>query len=137
MCIRDRSVPKGGVTAITGQNGAGKTTLAQILCGLAKQTRGHILIDGKKARSAVRRREIYYCGNDTSPQFFTASVAEELLLNTGLTEENKDRARPLLKEFDLYEYRDAHLSLIHISNDLYKELWKAHMQGKDTAEEVE
>ena len=73
------SVPKGGVTAITGQNGAGKTTLAQIPCGLARQTRGHILIDRKKARAAVRRREIYYCGNDTSTQFFTANVAEELL----------------------------------------------------------
>ena len=106
------SVPKGGVTAITGQNGAGKTTLAQILCGLAKQTGGHILIDGKKARAAARRREIYYCGNDTSTQFFTASVAEELLLNTGLTEENKDRARNLLKEFGLYEYRDAHPSAL-------------------------
>ena len=33
------SVPKGKVTAITGQNGAGKTTLAQILCGLTRQTR--------------------------------------------------------------------------------------------------
>ena len=41
------SVPKSKVTAITGQNGAGKTTLAQILCGLAKQTRGHILISGR------------------------------------------------------------------------------------------
>ena len=106
------SVPKGGVTAITGQNGAGKTTLAQILCGLAKQTRGHILIDGKKVRAAVRRREIYYCGNDTSTQFFTASVAEELLLNTELTEESKDRARILLKELGLYEYRDAHPSAL-------------------------
>ena len=106
------SVPKGKVTAITGQNGAGKTTLAQILCGLAKQTRGHILIDGKKARAAVRRRDIYYCGNDTSTQFFTASVAEELLLNTRLTEENKDRARNLLKELGLYEYRDAHPSAL-------------------------
>lgn len=104
--------PKGKVTAITGQNGAGKTTLAQILCGLAKQTRGHILIDGKKARAAVRRRDIYYCGNDTSTQFFTASVAEELLLNTELTEESKDRARHLLKEFGLYEYRDAHPSTL-------------------------
>ena len=106
------SVPEGGVTAITGQNGAGKTTLAQILCGLARQTRGHILIDGKKARAAVRRREIYYCGNDTSTQFFTASVAEELLLNTELTEESKDRAIHLLKEFGLYEYRDAHPSTL-------------------------
>ena len=100
------------MTAITGQNGAGKTTLAQILCGLARQTRGHILIDGKKARAAVRRREIYYCGNDTSTQFFTASVAEELLLNTELTEESKDRAIHLLKEFGLYEYRDAHPSTL-------------------------
>ena len=106
------SVPKGGVTAITGQNGAGKTTLAQILCGLARQTRGHILIDGEKARAAVRRREIYYCGNDTSTQFFTASVAEELLLNTELTEESKDCAIHLLKEFGLYEYRDAHPSTL-------------------------
>ena len=38
------SVPEGSVTAITGQNGAGKTTLAQILCGLTKQTRGHICL---------------------------------------------------------------------------------------------
>ena len=106
------SVREGSVTAITGQNGAGKTTLAHVLCGLAKQTRGHILIDGKKARAAVRRREIYYCGNDTSTQFFTASVAEELLLNTRLTEEIKSNARELLKELGLYEYRDAHPSTL-------------------------
>ena len=106
------SVPEGSVTVITGQNGAGKTTLAQILCGLTRQTRGHILIDGKKARAAVRRREIYYCGNDTSTQFFTASVTEELLLNARLTEENKSRARNLLKELGLYEYRDAHPSIL-------------------------
>lgn len=77
-----------------------------------QQTRGHILIDGKKARAAARRRESYYCGNDTSTQFFTASVAEELLLNTELTEENKDRVRHLLKEFGLYEYRAAHPSAL-------------------------
>ena len=66
----------------------------------------------EKAKSAVRCREIYYCGNDMSTQFFTASVAEELLLNTGLTEKNKDRTRHLLKEFGLYEYRDAHPSAL-------------------------
>ena len=65
-----------------------------------------------KARAAVRRREIYYCGNDTSTQFFTASVAEELLLNAKLTEESKSHARNLLKELGLYEYRDAHPSIL-------------------------
>ena len=39
-------------------------------------------------------------------------MAEELLLNTELTEESKDRARHLLKEFGLYEYRDAHPSTL-------------------------
>ena len=106
------AVSEHSVYGFLGKNGAGKTTLAQILCGLARQTRGHILIDGKKARAAVRRREIYYCGNDTSTQFFTASVAEELLLNTRLTEESKSRARSLLKELGLYEYRDAHPSAL-------------------------
>ena len=66
----------------------------------------------KKARAAVRRRKIYYCGNDTSTQFFTASVAEELLLNARLTEENKSHARNLLNELGLYEYRDAHPSAL-------------------------
>ena len=66
-------------------------------------------LDGKKARAVVRRREIYYCGNDTSTQFFTASVAEELLLNTELTEENKDRAIHLARgnkvlQVDKYDY---------------------------------
>ena len=42
----------------------------------------------------------------------TASVAEELLLNAKLTEESKDRARNLLKELGLYEYRDAHPSAL-------------------------
>ena len=42
----------------------------------------------------------------------TASVAEELLLNTELTEESKSNARILLKEFGLYEYRDARPSAL-------------------------
>ena len=44
----------------------------------------------KKARAAVRRRNIYYCGNDTSTQFFTASVAEELLLKNDHHETAED-----------------------------------------------
>ena len=34
-----------------------------------------------------------------------SSVAEELLLNTELTEESKSNARNLLNELGLYEYR--------------------------------
>ena len=39
-------------------------------------------------------------------------MAEELLLNARLTEENKSHARNLLNELGLYEYRDAHPSAL-------------------------
>ena len=39
-------------------------------------------------------------------------MADELLLNTELTEERKSYARNLLKELGLYEHRDAHLSAL-------------------------
>ena len=100
------------MTAITGQNGAGKTTLAQILCGLARQTRGHILIDGKKSKSGNPAQGYLLLRQRRVNAVFTASVAEELLLNTRLTEESKDLARNLLKELGLYEYRDAHPSTL-------------------------
>ncbi len=106
------SVPEGGVTAITGQNGAGKTTLAQILCGLTRQTRGHILIDGKKARAAIRRREIYYCGNDTSTQFFYGECGGGAAAEYQIDRRKQSHARNLLKELGLYEYRDAHPSAL-------------------------
>ena len=41
-----------------------------------------------------------------------SSVAEELLLNTELTEESKSNARNLLNELGLYEYRAAHPSAL-------------------------
>ena len=44
--------------------------------------------------------------------FLCQSVAEELLLNTELTEESKSNARNLLNELGLYEYRDAHPSTL-------------------------
>ncbi len=44
--------------------------------------------------------------------FLCQSVAEELLLNTELTEESKSNARNLLNELDLYEYRAAHPSAL-------------------------
>ena len=44
--------------------------------------------------------------------FLCQSVAEELLLNTELTEESKSNARNLLNELGLYEYRAAHPSAL-------------------------
>ena len=100
--------PQGSITAVTGRNGAGKSTLALVLAGLSKKSGGDIIVCGSKNHLSRRRKKVYYCGNDTTTQFFTASVSEELLLNQPLSEERMERARQLLKNMNLYEYRDVH-----------------------------
>lgn len=98
----------GRVTAITGRNGAGKTTLGMILAGLARPNGGAVFIRGKKMRGAQRRTSVWFCSNDTGTQFFTSSVADELLLDAKPTDETIERARAALKRLGLYEFKDAH-----------------------------
>ena len=98
----------GRVTAITGRNGAGKTTLGMILAGLARPSGGAVFIRGKKMRGAQRRTSVWFCSNDTGTQFFTSSVADELLLDAKPTDETIERARAALKRLGLYEFKDAH-----------------------------
>ncbi|MDR3111808.1 MAG: ABC transporter ATP-binding protein [Elusimicrobiota bacterium] len=43
----DISINKGSFTAIIGRNGAGKSTFLKVLCGLIKQFKGAIFINGK------------------------------------------------------------------------------------------
>ena len=53
----------GQVVALTGRNGAGKSTLARVLAGLARQSAGEVLVEGRALRSGrsappgVLRRE--------------------------------------------------------------------------------
>lgn len=115
-CIRQRKkifenlsffINKGCITALTGHNGIGKTTLALMLSGLMR-IKGEIYIDDKKYTRRGLNREVYYCSNDTGTQFFTNSVAEELLLNMEKSLENINEAAALLKRMQLYEYKDTH-----------------------------
>lgn len=104
----DLRLYRGQITALTGCNGAGKTTLGLILAGLGRHSAGSIFVNGRKTRGAKRRDSIWFCSNDTGTQFFTNSVADELLLDAELTDETVERARAMLKRLDLYEFREAH-----------------------------
>lgn len=98
----------GCVTAITGSNGVGKTTLGTILAGLSRPSGGTVFVGGKKLHGAQRRKSVWFCSNDTGTQFFTNSVADELLLDAELTDETMGRTRALLQRLGLYEFREAH-----------------------------
>ena len=102
----------GQIIAITGCNGTGKTTLAKIIAGLEKPSSGNILFFGRKVRAGRLRKRCWYSSNDTGTQFFTNSVVEELLLGLPETEEVFEKAREILKLFDLYGYKDAHPAVL-------------------------
>ena len=102
----------GQIIAITGCNGTGKTTQAKIIAGLEKPSSGNILFFGRKVRAGRLRKRCWYSSNDTGTQFFTNSVVEELLLGLPETEEVFEKAREILKLFDLYGYKDAHPAVL-------------------------
>lgn len=108
FCQLSLSFCAGKITAVTGRNGAGKTSLAMVLSGQWKESGGNVMIGGEKLRAAGRRRRVWYSANDTSTQFFTNSVTEELLLGDHRSQSRLERARELLKQLGLYVYKDAH-----------------------------
>ena len=102
------ALEQGQIIALTGPNGAGKTTLAMVLTGLLRESEGTVCISGKREPPSWRRKKIWYSSNDTGTQFFTNSVTEEVLLGGNVTEEKLGKARTLLKQMGLYEYKDCH-----------------------------
>ncbi len=98
----------GQAVALTGRNGVGKTTLALALSGLCRINRGGVLLEGASMPARRRRKRVWYGANDTGTQFFTDSVASEVLLGKALDEDVLEKARVLLKQTGLYGLRDCH-----------------------------
>ncbi|MBP3222942.1 MAG: ABC transporter ATP-binding protein [Actinomycetaceae bacterium] len=108
VCDASLDLCSGNITAIIGENGVGKTTFMRALAGLVKTQSGSICIDGRNVKPRHLRKKVWYSPNDLSAQFFTASVAEEVMLQVIPTEDNVEKARELLKKLGLYEYKESH-----------------------------
>lgn len=102
------TLAKGEIVLITGENGLGKTTLARTLCGLNKEQAGSISINGQMQTAKKRRGKCWFVLQDADYQLFSDSVLNELLLGTKKTEENLVKAERLLKELNLWKFKDQH-----------------------------
>lgn len=100
--------PQGSITALTGKNGAGKTTLCKVLCGLLRQQRGCITLNGQKLSCAQRRRMSYFVMQDADYQLYSDSVINELLLGWKPSQNIKNRAEEALELFRLQAVRNRH-----------------------------
>ncbi len=104
-------IPKGTIFGLLGPNGAGKTTTIRMILGLIKPTRGYVRIFGIDVEKH-RRKVLKITGY--MPQHFSLyedlTVEENLVLFASLygmsRDKARERARELMEEFLLLEYRD-------------------------------
>ncbi|MDR1040609.1 MAG: ATP-binding cassette domain-containing protein [Deltaproteobacteria bacterium] len=71
----------GELKALTGPNGAGKTSLGRILCGLARETAGRVLWDGRPLRPGGRARRASMVASEPQGQLLGDTAENELRLS--------------------------------------------------------
>jgi len=71
------SLSRGEVFGLLGPNGAGKTTTIKLILGLARPTRGSVLLDGRDPGEPAARRRLGYLPE--SPSFYDHLNAVEFL----------------------------------------------------------
>ena len=118
----DIAFKQGQITAIVGANGAGKSTLALTLAGLLEPVDGEVSASGELAagahgvhpgdwKSTELASRISYVFQNPEHQFATGSVLDEVMLGplrVGVEESQaRERARTLLRRFDLLRYENA------------------------------
>ena len=118
----DLAFKPGQITALVGANGAGKSTLALTLAGLLEPVDGEVSASGELAagahgvhpgdwKSTELASRISYVFQNPEHQFATGSVLDEVMLGplrVGVEESQaRERARTLLRRFDLLRYENA------------------------------
>ncbi|MCR5482429.1 MAG: ABC transporter ATP-binding protein [Clostridia bacterium] len=104
----DFKAGKGSIVGIIGNNGVGKSTLLEIVCGLQKERAGQILFNGTPQKPKSRIRETFLVMQNSDCQLFSESVENELYLDNGANEEQREMGQALLGKMGLTEYLKHH-----------------------------
>jgi zinc transport system ATP-binding protein len=116
------TIKNGEFVSIIGPNGAGKTSLIKILLGLAKPTKGTVLIDGSTPKDYISKHKVSYLPQQTSINWSMPLRVIDIML----IEEN-------LKPFTIFQKPQKHLiekarqvldlfGILEIENKYLKEL---------------
>ena len=100
----DLVVPRGGFAVVTGSNGSGKTTLLRLLAGLARPTRGELLVDVDRSRLGYLAHEpLVY-------RELTAIENLDLFGRLYRVPERRERIGMTLERFSLWDARHERVS---------------------------
>ncbi|MFW6364162.1 MAG: energy-coupling factor ABC transporter ATP-binding protein, partial [Spirochaeta sp.] len=77
------SIPKSGITLLTGRNGSGKTILLRTLIGLHDTWHGECLYNGRSLRKSIPRirREVGFLFQNPLYQLVERSVLDDIILS--------------------------------------------------------
>lgn len=100
-----------GVVALLGPNGAGKTTLIKVIMGLMRPSCGNVIFNDKNIEKLGTGYYDYVGYMPQMPHFYSDFKAYNFLVYMaalkGISKkEAKERAARLLKDVDLYQYKD-------------------------------
>ena len=102
--IKNLSIPKGHIIAITGENGVGKTTFVKSFCGVIKSN--SLIHDEKKLAPKERIKRSFLVMQDVNSQLSCETVFDELVEDE--TPENSKKALKILESLNLLEKKDEH-----------------------------
>lgn len=104
---------EGEIVSLVGKSGAGKSSLLLNITGLTKIKNGAIKFLGKDIKKWKRKEILKNIGivfQNPQNQFITYKVIDELIFSMKQNEKDEkkllERAENLLKQFNLYEYRN-------------------------------
>ena len=104
---------EGEIVSLVGKSGAGKSSLLLNITGLTKIKNGTIKFLGKDIKKWKRKEILKNIGivfQNPQNQFITYKVIDELIFSMKQNEKDEkkllERAENLLKQFNLYEYRN-------------------------------
>ncbi|MGN1163636.1 MAG: ATP-binding cassette domain-containing protein, partial [Candidatus Ornithospirochaeta sp.] len=93
----------GEVVALMGPNGSGKSTFSRLLCGLEKENKGYIEINGERSGSKARERNIGYMFQNPDYQIFLPTVRDELMYSLSfLKKSSKEKEKEVEETADLF-----------------------------------
>lgn len=75
-------IPTKGIYGLLGSNGAGKSTVMNILCGVLKQTKGEVFINGVNTRENVIKAKNFIGFLPQKPPLYNDLTVEEYLIYT-------------------------------------------------------
>lgn len=86
--------------------------MIRVLMGLEKPNGGKINLCGKYASRQQRRKKSFYVMQDVDYQFFAGSVLEEMLSGHEKEWNALEKAKEILKNFNLEDYQNVHPSTL-------------------------